>query len=78
MSHKSLKNSFTEFPACELQFYWCCPGKVGFFGTLGFTQPCVGETSMLVHVPVDKEVKVSYKYSKIYYLPERSPGVLHY
>ncbi|XP_015776956.1 PREDICTED: uncharacterized protein LOC107354967 isoform X4 [Acropora digitifera] len=55
VSHKSLKNSFTDFPACELQFYSCCPGKVGFFGTLGFTQPCIGETLMLVHVPVDKE-----------------------
>ncbi|XP_067041664.1 uncharacterized protein [Acropora muricata] len=55
VSHKSLKNSFTEFPACELQFYSCNPGKVGFFGILGFTQPCFGETVMFVHVAVEKE-----------------------
>ena len=76
MSHKSLKNSFTEFPACELKFYSCYPGKVGFFGSLCFTQPCISETSMIVHVPVDNEVKIFYKYCTIYYLPERYSGVL--
>ncbi|XP_067041693.1 uncharacterized protein [Acropora muricata] len=53
VSHKSLKNSFNEFPACELQFNSASqPAKGGFFGVLSFTQPCFGETVMYVHVPV--------------------------
>ncbi|KAK2553307.1 hypothetical protein P5673_025271 [Acropora cervicornis] len=52
VSHKSLKNSFTEFPACELQFNSACqPAKGSFFGVLSFTQPCFGETVIYVHVP---------------------------
>ncbi|XP_067041702.1 uncharacterized protein [Acropora muricata] len=52
VSHKSLKDSFTEFPACELQFNSACqPAKGSFFGVLSFTQPCFGETVIYVHVP---------------------------
>ena len=57
VSHKSLKNSFNEFPTCELQFNSACqPAKGGFFGVLSFTQPCFGETVMYVHVPVVQKV----------------------
>ena len=53
VSHKSLENSFSEFPACELQFNSVCqPAKGSFFGVLSFTKPCFGETVMYVHVPV--------------------------
>ena len=57
VSHKSLKNSFTEFPAYELQFKSAChPAKVGFFIVLSFTQQGFGETVMYVHVPVVEKV----------------------
>lgn len=57
VSHKSLKDSFTEFPACELQFKSACqPAKGSFFGVLSFTQPCFGETVIYVHVPAVQKV----------------------
>ena len=57
VSHKSLKNSLTEFPACELQFNSDCqPTKGSFFDVLSFTQPCFGETVMYVYVPVVQKV----------------------
>ena len=61
VSHKSLKNSFNEFPACELQFNSASqPAKGDFFGVLSFTQPCFGETVIYVHVPVVQKVIINH------------------